>query len=159
MLLFSEYPDKSHNFTPYSYHIWFLTIPPHLQLISSTTTTPKCTLRSVLSLSVFIAKPKMKITQSERSKTLLKTVINNENTNRSSCMTHLLLDSFFFIFELLSERRQLTQHVLISCSVSCGLLNTTKENKEKLNRPFANKQKFLVNAVDVRTLYDFFVSK
>ena len=21
MLLFSEYPDKSHNFTPYSYHI------------------------------------------------------------------------------------------------------------------------------------------
>ena len=44
MLLFSEYPDKSHNFTPYSYHIWFLTIPPHLQLISSTTTTPKCTL-------------------------------------------------------------------------------------------------------------------
>lgn len=100
----------------------------------------------------------MKITQSERSKTLLKTVINNENTNRSSCMTHLLLDSFFFIFELLSERRQLTQHVLISCSVSCGLLNT-KENKEKLNRPFANKQKFLVKAVVVRTLYDLFVSK
>ena len=101
----------------------------------------------------------MKITESERSKNLLKTVINNENTNRSSCMTHLLLDSFFFIFQLLSERRQLTQHVLIGCSVSCGLLNTTKENKEKLNRPFANKQKFLVNAVDVRTLYDFFVSK
>ena len=25
MLLFSEYPDKSHNFTPYSYHISFLT--------------------------------------------------------------------------------------------------------------------------------------
>ena len=99
----------------------------------------------------------MKITHSKPFKNLLKTVINNENTNRSSCMTHLLLDSFFFIFELLSERRQLTQHVLISCSVSCGLLNTT--NKEKLNRPFANKQKFLVNAVDVRTLYDFFVSK
>ena len=99
----------------------------------------------------------MKITQSKPSKNLLKTVISNENTNRSSCMTHLLLDSFFFIFELLSERRQLTQHVLISCSVSCGLLNTT--NKEKLNRPFANKQKFLVNAVDVRTLYDFFVRK
>ena len=36
MLLFSEYPEKSHNFTS-----------PHLQLISSTTTTPKCTLRSV----------------------------------------------------------------------------------------------------------------
>ena len=99
----------------------------------------------------------MKITQSKPSKNLLKTVISNENTNRSSCMTHLLLDSFFFIFELLSERRQLTQHILISCSVSCGLLNTT--NKEKLNRPFANKQKFLVNAVDVRTLYDFFVRK
>ena len=99
----------------------------------------------------------MKITHSKPFKNLLKTVINNENTNRSSCMTHLLLDSFFFIFELLSERRQLTQHVLISCSVSCGLLNTT--NKEKLNRPFANQQKFLVSAVDVRTLYDFFVSK
>ena len=99
----------------------------------------------------------MKITHSKPFKNLLKTVINNENTNRSSCMTHLLLDSFFFIFELLSERRQLTQHVLISCSVSCGLLNTT--NKEKLNRPFANKQKFLVNAVVVRTLYDLFVSK
>ena len=99
----------------------------------------------------------MKIKQSERSKNLLKTVINNENTNRSSCMTHLLLDSFFFIFELLSERRQLTQHVLISCSVSCGLLNTT--NKGKLNRPFANKQKFLVKEVVVRTLYDLFASK
>lgn len=101
----------------------------------------------------------MKITQSKPSKNLLKTVISNENTNRGSCMTHLLLDSFFFIFELLSERRQLTQHILISCSVSCGLLNTTKENKEKLNRPFANKQKFLVKAVVVRTLYDLFVCK
>ena len=37
-----------HNLTPYSHHISFLTIPPHLQLISSTTTTTKCTLRSVL---------------------------------------------------------------------------------------------------------------
>lgn len=99
----------------------------------------------------------MKITQSEPSKNLPKTFINNENTNRSSCMTHLLLDSFFFIFELLSERRQLTQHILISCSVSCGLLNTT--NKEKLNRPFANEQKFLIKAVVVRTLYDLFVCK
>ena len=36
MLLFSEYPDKSHKLTPYSHHISFLTISPHLQLISST---------------------------------------------------------------------------------------------------------------------------
>ena len=48
MLLFSEYPDKSYKFTPYSFQISFLTIPPHLQLISSTTTTPKCTLHSAL---------------------------------------------------------------------------------------------------------------
>ena len=33
-----------HKLTPYSYHLSFLTIPPHLQLISSTDTTPKCTL-------------------------------------------------------------------------------------------------------------------
>ena len=35
---------------PYSYHVSFLTIPPHLQinLFHNTTTTPKCTLRSVL---------------------------------------------------------------------------------------------------------------
>ena len=35
---------------PYSYHISFLTIPPHLQinLFHNTITTPKCTLRSVL---------------------------------------------------------------------------------------------------------------
>ena len=39
-------------------HIWFLTIPPHLQLISSTTTTPKCTLRSVLFHSAYPAFPK-----------------------------------------------------------------------------------------------------
>ena len=32
----------------HSYHISFLTIPPHLQLISSSTTRPKCTLRRVL---------------------------------------------------------------------------------------------------------------
>ena len=37
-----------HKLTPHSYHISFLTIPPHLQLISSSTTRPKCTLRSVL---------------------------------------------------------------------------------------------------------------
>lgn len=69
----------------------------------------------------------MKFKQGEPSRNLRKTVLNNHNTNRSSCMIHLLLDSFFFIFELLSERRQLTQHVLISCSVSCGLLNTTNK--------------------------------
>ena len=39
---------KFHKLTPYSYHISFLTIPPHLLLISSTTTTLKCTLSSVL---------------------------------------------------------------------------------------------------------------
>ena len=35
---------------PYSYHISFLTIPPHLQInrFHNTTRTPKCTLRSVL---------------------------------------------------------------------------------------------------------------
>ena len=37
-----------HKLTPYSYHISFFVIPPRLQLISSTTTTPKCTLHSVL---------------------------------------------------------------------------------------------------------------
>ena len=37
-----------HKLTPYSCHILFLTIPLHLQFISSTTTTPKCTLHSVL---------------------------------------------------------------------------------------------------------------
>ena len=40
------YPDKS--------HISFLTIPPHLQLISSTTTTPKCRLHSVLLLKLWL---------------------------------------------------------------------------------------------------------
>ena len=43
-----------HKLTPYSYHISFLTIPPHLQLISSTDTTPKCTLH--LARLVYIAK-------------------------------------------------------------------------------------------------------
>ena len=39
---------SSFHLTPYSYHISFLYIPPHLQFISSTTTSPKCTLRNVL---------------------------------------------------------------------------------------------------------------
>ena len=37
-----------HKLTPYSCHILFLTIPLHLQFISSTTTAPTCTLHSVL---------------------------------------------------------------------------------------------------------------
>ena len=38
--------------TPCSRHISFLTIPSHLQFFSSTTTSPKCTLRSVLSIYI-----------------------------------------------------------------------------------------------------------
>ena len=37
-----------HKLTPYSCHILFLTIPLHLQFVSSTTTAPTCTLHSVL---------------------------------------------------------------------------------------------------------------
>ena len=47
-----------HKLTPYSYHISFLTIPPHLQLISFISTMPKCTLHSVLFLLVSLEKAK-----------------------------------------------------------------------------------------------------
>ena len=50
-------PCVNPTLTPYSYHVSFLTIPPHLQLISSSTTTPKCTLLSVLLL--LVPKPRL----------------------------------------------------------------------------------------------------
>ena len=50
-------PCVNPTLTPYSYRVSFLTIPPHLQLISSSTTTPKCTLRSVLLL--LVPKPRL----------------------------------------------------------------------------------------------------
>ena len=51
MLLFSEYPDKSHNFTNKHLTLTIFDFVLFLRIYnySSTTTTPKCTFRSVLS--------------------------------------------------------------------------------------------------------------